>query len=107
MIKTFASFILFIQLCGCTAAGVIIDSYAFGAAQTNRDADLANQPPYVTADQSLYGVNTDNEGFSFTQLGLAIDESLIEMVSAEKEPILECRQITRTIKECEEVSSSH
>jgi len=80
------------QLVGCTVAGSIVDGYA-------KNSTNANQTNSTV---------TDAEGFSFAKLGFEIDSAVIGLLKPkEEQPQLVCRQITRSIKECEEVKPSH
>ncbi len=87
------------QLVGCTVAGSIVDGYAKNSQPTNLATTNANQNNSTV---------TDSEGFSFAKLGFEIDSAVIGLLEPKEEkPKLVCRQITRSIKECEEAKPSH
>ncbi|WP_209326733.1 hypothetical protein [Pseudoalteromonas sp. PA2MD11] len=87
------------QLVGCTVAGSIVDGYAKNSQPTNLATTNANQTNSTV---------TDADGFSFAKLGFEIDSAVIGLLKPkEQQPQLVCRQITRSIKECEEVKPSH
>lgn len=87
------------QLVGCTVAGSIVDGYAKNSQPTNLATTNANQTNSIV---------TDSEGFSFAKLGFEIDSAVIGLLEPkEEQPKLVCRQITRSIKECEEAKPSH
>ncbi|MGB0841338.1 hypothetical protein J8Z28_09915 [Pseudoalteromonas sp. SCSIO 43088] len=80
-------------------AGSIVDGYAKNSQPTNLATTNANQTNSTV---------TDAEGFSFAKLGFEIDSAVIGLLKPkEQQPQLVCRQITRSIKECEEVKPSH
>ncbi|WP_217876582.1 hypothetical protein [Pseudoalteromonas shioyasakiensis] len=80
-------------------AGSIVDGYAKNSQPTNLATTNANQTNSTV---------TDSEGFSFAKLGFEIDSAVIGLLKPkEEEPQLVCRQITSSIKECEEVKPSH
>ena len=93
------TFLLSYQLVGCTVAGSLVDGYAKNSQPTNLATTNANQTNSTV---------TDADGFSFAKLGFEIDSAVIGLLKPkEEEPQLVCRQITRSIKECEEVKPSH
>ena len=93
------TFLLSYQLVGCTVAGSLVDGYAKNSQPTNLATTNANQTNRTV---------TDADGFSFAKLGFEIDSAVIGLLKPkEEEPQLVCRQITRSIKECEEVKPSH
>ncbi|WP_297331685.1 hypothetical protein [Pseudoalteromonas sp.] len=80
-------------------AGSIVDGYAKNSQPTNLATTNANQTNSTV---------TDSEGFSFAKLGFEIDSAVIGLLEPKEEhPKLVCRQITRSIKECEEAKPSH
>ncbi|MDC3189328.1 hypothetical protein NQU96_06220 [Pseudoalteromonas elyakovii] len=80
-------------------AGSIVDGYAKNSQPTNLATTNANQTNRTV---------TDADGFSFAKLGFEIDSAVIGLLKPkEEQPQLVCRQITRSIKECEEVKPSH
>ncbi|MCQ8882821.1 hypothetical protein NQS96_13650 [Pseudoalteromonas shioyasakiensis] len=80
-------------------AGSIVDGYAKNSQPTNLATTSANQTNSTV---------TDSEGFSFAKLGFEIDSAVIGLLEPkEEQPKLVCRQITRSIKECEEAKPSH
>ncbi|MDI4650861.1 MULTISPECIES: hypothetical protein [Pseudoalteromonas] len=80
-------------------AGSIVDGYAKNSQPTNLATTNANQTNSTV---------TDAEGFSFAKLGFEIDSAVIGLLKPkEQQPQLVCRQITRSIKECEEVKPPH
>ncbi|MDI4667917.1 hypothetical protein MKZ42_06195 [Pseudoalteromonas shioyasakiensis] len=80
-------------------AGSIVDGYAKNSQPTNLATTNANQTNNTV---------TDAEGFSFAKLGFEIDSAVIGLLKPkEQQPQLVCRQITRSIKECEEVKPPH
>ncbi|MCG9708961.1 MULTISPECIES: hypothetical protein [unclassified Pseudoalteromonas] len=80
-------------------AGSIVDGYAKNSQPTNLATTNANQTNSTV---------TDSEGFSFAKLGFEIDSAVIGLLEPkEEQPKLVCRQITRSIKECEEAKPSH
>ncbi|WP_300419090.1 hypothetical protein [uncultured Pseudoalteromonas sp.] len=80
-------------------AGSIVDGYAKNSQPTNLATTNANQTNSTV---------TDADGFSFAKLGFEIDRAVIGLLKPnEEQPQLVCRQITRSIKECEEVKPSH
>ena len=93
------TFLFSYQLVGCTVAGSLVDGYAKNSQPTNLATTNANQTNSTV---------TDAEGFSFAKLGFEIDSAVIGLLKPkEQQPQLVCRQITRSIKECEEVKPSH
>ena len=87
------------QLVGCTVAGAIVDGYAKNSQPTNLATTNANHTNSTV---------TDADGFSFAKLGFEIDRAVIGLLKPnEEQPQLVCRQITRSIKECEEAKPSH
>ena len=87
------------KLTGCTAAGVFLD----GSAQNSQSANIG-----TTNSNQTKNFVKDPKGFSFAKLGFEIDSAVIGLLKPkEEEPQLVCRQITRSIKECEEVKPSH
>ena len=87
------------QLVGCTVAGAIVDGYAKNSQPTNLATTNANHTNSTV---------TDADGFSFAKLGFEIDRAVIGLLKPnEEQPQLVCRQITRSIKECEEIKPSH
>ncbi len=88
------TFLFSYQLVGCTVAGSLVDGYAKNSQPTNLATTNANQTNRTV---------TDADGFSFAKLGFEIDSAVIGLLKPEeKQPQLVCRQITRSIKECEE-----
>ncbi|MEQ3440019.1 hypothetical protein ABMY47_00415 [Pseudoalteromonas sp. BZP1] len=80
-------------------AGSIVDGYSKNSQPTNLATTNANQTNSTV---------TDAEGFSFAKLDFEIDSAVIGLLKPkEQQPQLVCRQITRSIKECEEVKPSH
>ena len=93
------TFLFSYQLVGCTVAGSLVDGYAKNSQPTNLATTNANQTNRTV---------TDADGFSFAKLGFEIDSAVIGLLKPkEQQPQLVCRQITRSIKECEEVKPSH
>ena len=93
------TFLVSYQLVGCTVAGSLVDGYAKNSQPTNLATTNANQTNRTV---------TDADGFSFAKLGFEIDSAVIGLLKPEeKQPQLVCRQITRSIKECEEANPSH
>jgi hypothetical protein len=93
------TFLFSYQLVGCTVAGSLVDGYAKNSQPTNLATTNANQ-----TNRSV----TDADGFSFAKLGFEIDSAVIGLLKPEEQqPQLVCRQITRSIKECEEAKPSH
>ncbi|TMO27448.1 MULTISPECIES: hypothetical protein [unclassified Pseudoalteromonas] len=93
------TFLFSYQLVGCTVAGSLVDGYAKNSQPTNLATTNANQTNRTV---------TDADGFSFAKLGFEIDSAVIGLLKPEEQqPQLVCRQITRSIKECEEAKSSH
>ena len=93
------TFLFSYQLVGCTVAGSLVDGYAKNSQPTNLATTNANQTNRTV---------TDADGFSFAKLGFEIDSAVIGLLKPkEEQPQLVCRQITRSIKECEEVKPSH
>ena len=93
------TFLFSYQLVGCTVAGSLVDGYAKNSQPTNLATTNANQTNSTV---------TDAEGFSFAKLGFEIDSAVIGLLKPEEQqPQLVCRQITRSIKECEEAKPSH
>jgi hypothetical protein len=87
------------QLVGCTVAGSIVDGYAKNSQPTNLATTNANHAKTTIKDP---------EGFSFAKLGFEIDSAVIGLLKPkDKEPQLVCRQISQSIKECEEINTSH
>ncbi|WP_404340266.1 hypothetical protein [Pseudoalteromonas mariniglutinosa] len=106
MSKYFFYCIIIIHLSGCTALGVLTDSYVDTRSKENHDADLANQGHYPSPSETAH--HHRENGFSFSHLGLEIDQTIVEFFKhGADHPQLTCRQITRTIKECEEVNTPH
>nr|WP_193988747.1 hypothetical protein [Lelliottia steviae] len=97
-IKYIVLIVLIFQLTGCTLAGVILDGQANNS-RSNSTKNAAGSGVFVK----------DSEAKSFGELGEQIDKSIINFIidTAEKKPQLKCRQITRTIKECEEIGPPH
>ncbi|MEI8645325.1 hypothetical protein P4S60_06820 [Pseudoalteromonas sp. Hal040] len=92
-------FLVSYQLVGCTVAGSLVDGYAKNSQPTNLATTNANQTNRTV---------TDADGFSFAKLGFEIDSAVIGFLKPEEQqPHLVCRQITRSIKECEEAKPSH
>lgn len=90
---------LIYQLTGCTLAGVFID----GSAKNSPSTKLGN----TNANHAKTTIK-DPEGFSFAKLGFEIDSAVIGLLKPkDKEPQLVCRQISQSIKECEEIKTSH
>jgi hypothetical protein len=80
-------------------AGSLVDGYAKNSQPTNLATTNANQTNRTV---------TDADGFSFAKLGFEIDSAVIGLLKPEEQqPQLVCRQITRSIKECEEAKPSH
>ncbi|MBN4057329.1 hypothetical protein JYT73_00580 [Pseudoalteromonas haloplanktis] len=93
------TFLFSYQLVGCTVAGSLVDGYAKNSQPTNLATTNANQTNRTV---------TDADGFSFAKLGFEIDSAVIGLLKPEEQqPQLVCRQITRSIKECEEAKPSH
>lgn len=93
------TFLVSYQLVGCTVAGSLVDGYAKNSQPTNLATTNANQTNRTV---------TDADGFSFAKLGFEIDSAVIGLLKPEEQqPQLVCRQITRSIKECEEAKPSH
>ena len=93
------TFLFSYQLVGCTVAGSLVDGYAKNSQPTNLATTNANQTNSTV---------TDAEGFSFAKLDFEIDSAVIGLLKPEEQqPQLVCRQITRSIKECEEAKPSH
>jgi len=93
------TFLFSYQLVGCTVAGSLVDGYAKNSQPTNLATTNANQTSRTV---------TDADGFSFAKLGFEIDSAVIGLLKPEEQqPQLVCRQITRSIKECEEAKPSH
>lgn len=93
------TFLFSYQLVGCTVAGALVDGYAKNSQPTNLATTNANQTNRTV---------TDADGFSFAKLGFEIDSAVIGLLKPEEQqPQLVCRQITRSIKECEEAKPSH
>ncbi|WP_462180139.1 hypothetical protein [Pseudoalteromonas gelatinilytica] len=93
------TFLFSYQLVGCTVAGSLVDGYAKNSQPTNLATANANQTNRTV---------TDADGFSFAKLGFEIDSAVIGLLKPEEQqPQLVCRQITRSIKECEEAKPSH
>ena len=93
------TFLFSYQLVGCTVAGSLVDGYAKNSQPTNLATTNANQTNRTV---------TDADGFSFAKVGFEIDSAVIGLLKPEEQqPQLVCRQITRSIKECEEAKPSH
>ena len=93
------TFLFSYQLVGCTVAGSLVDGYAKNSQPTNLATTNVNQTNRTV---------TDADGFSFAKLGFEIDSAVIGLLKPEEQqPQLVCRQITRSIKECEEAKPSH
>ncbi len=93
------TFLFSYQLVGCTVAGSLVDGYAKNSQPTNLATTNANQTNRTV---------TDADGFSFAKLGFEIDSAVIGLLKPEEQQLqLVCRQITRSIKECEEAKPSH
>ena len=93
------TFLFSYQLVGCTVAGSLVDGYVKNSQPTNLATTNANQTNRTV---------TDADGFSFAKLGFEIDSAVIGLLKPEEQqPQLVCRQITRSIKECEEAKPSH
>ena len=85
-------------LSGCTAIGLVADGIGGRSSQ--------RQP--ATAYSETKENNRKNYGMTMTMLGYEIDKAIIEGLKnggKDKDVELECRQISRVIKECVEVKA--
>ena len=100
----FSTLVLCQLLTGCTVAGVLIDGTAYSKAGENYDADLAQSGPH-TEPKTLI-VDDDVNTLSFSELGFQIDRAVVGFIKDQIKPQTSnvCRRISRTIKECQEVT---
>ena len=91
--------LIILKISGCTAVGVVVDNSLENKITTG---------PSSNSQQISDVPIRDADGFSFSKFGNEIDSAIVEFIKegANAKPKLVCRQITRTIKECEEVISS-
>lgn len=88
-------------LSACTVAGVLVDSTIYSKADENADADLA-----LVAPQKAVPV-AEQQTLSFTDLGIEVDRFLVGLVQQQAEPQVICKRVTKTLKECEEVTADN
>lgn len=89
-------------LTACTVAGVLVDSTIYTKADENADADLALSPAHVTPQKAV--PVAEQQTLSFTDLGIEVDRFLVGLVQQQAEPQVICKRVTKTLKECEEVT---
>lgn len=89
---------------GCTFAGVIIDSTIYSKADENYDADLAlahpSEAPQIT--HVIKGKDT----VSLAEVGFEVDSYLVSLLQQNSEPNVVCKQVSKALKVCEEVSAN-
>ncbi|MGS0535684.1 hypothetical protein [Pseudoalteromonas sp. SaAl2] len=94
---------LILTLSGCTVAGFVVDSTVYTKADENYEADLALSHPSETVKSKHLA--SDVATLSFTDLGLAVDRYLVELVQQGVEPDVVCTRVSKSVKICEEVNT--
>ncbi|MEH6396080.1 hypothetical protein [Pseudoalteromonas sp.] len=92
-------------LTACTVAGVLVDSTIYTKADENYDADLALSPAHVTPQNAV--PVAEQQTLSFTDLGIEVDRFLVGLVQQQSQPQVICKRVTKTLKECEEVTADN
>ncbi|MFK3863674.1 hypothetical protein [Pseudoalteromonas rhizosphaerae] len=106
MFKHFITVLLVSQLLSaCTVAGVLVDGVIYSKADTNYDADLAQAPAHVSPQDNTYF--SHEQTLSFADLGIEVDRFLVGLVQDSSEPTLVCKRITKSIQQCEEVTTDN
>ena len=93
------------SLTACTVAGVLVDSTIYTKADENADADLALSPAHI-APQKAVPV-AEQQTLSFTDLGIEVDRFLVGLVQQQAQGQVICKRVTKTLKECEEVTADN
>ena len=101
MVKLYIIFFISITLSGCTFAGVVLDSSIYSKADENYDADLALSHPSKPPKSSH--VIKGEDTVSFSNLGFEFDSYLVGLLIEHNEPELVCKQVSKSLKVCEEV----
>ncbi|NMM41509.1 hypothetical protein [Pseudoalteromonas arctica] len=89
-------------LTACTVAGVLADNAIYTKAGDNYHTDLALSPAHV-APQKVVLIG-EQQALSFTHVGIEVDRFLVGLVQQQAELQVICKRVTKTLKECEEVT---
>jgi|GEM_PF-726041 len=104
MLKLFIALAALSILNGCTVVGILVDGYA----QPNMQQRAEKH--YTASTQGDPGKSsytpTDNDGFSFAKLGLAIDSAVLGALQkpTPSKSNKECKKLSETITECDLVA---
>ena len=101
MVKSFIILFISFTLSGCTFAGVILDSSIYSKADENYDADLALS--HLSEQPKSTHVIRGEDTVSFSNLGFEVDSYLVGLVLEQNEPDVVCKQVSKSLKVCEEV----
>jgi hypothetical protein len=104
LIKSLVTVLMTLSMTGCTFAGVILDSTIYSKADENYDADLALAHPSESPKSTH--VIKGKDTVSLAEVGFEVDSYLVSLIKQNSEPNVVCKQVSKALKVCEEVSAN-